>query len=119
MLSHRALALCGVSVSTRPNQSMQRLHRQLTVKEVGPNDVITNHGIEHGDHLAHDHNDHDLRHLASALKAHSHLRTPSLLMRARAQATVRVWKKRPGLQAHLQFTIQDGCGLPVATGAVS
>jgi hypothetical protein len=31
---------------------------------VGPNDVITNHGIEHGDHLAHDRNDHDLRHLA-------------------------------------------------------
>jgi putative ABC transport system substrate-binding protein len=36
---------------------------------VGPNDVITNHRIEHGDHLAHDRNDHDLRHLASALEA--------------------------------------------------
>jgi hypothetical protein len=57
-----------------------------TVKVVGPNDVITNHGIEHGDHLAHDRNDHDLRHLASALEAHSHLRNPSLLMRARAHA---------------------------------
>jgi hypothetical protein len=40
-------------------------------------------------------------------------------MRARAQATVRVWKKRSELQAHLRFAIQDGCGLPVATGAVS
>src|SRR6516164_701144 len=29
-----------------------------------------------------------------------HLRIPSLLMRARAQATVRVWKKRLELQAH-------------------
>jgi len=44
---------------------------------------------------------------------------PSLLMRGRAQATVRLWKKRPELQAHSRFTIQDACGLPVATGAVS
>ena len=68
-LAHPALALCAVSALTRPNQSAQRLSGQLTVKEVGPNDVITNHGIEHGDHLAHDRNDHDLRHLASALEA--------------------------------------------------
>jgi hypothetical protein len=27
------------------------------MKVVGPNDVITNHGIERGDHLAHDRND--------------------------------------------------------------
>ena len=59
------------------------------------------------------------RHIDSAKREHSHLRTPSLLMRARAQATVRIWKKRPELQAHSRFTIQDGCGLPVATGAVS
>jgi hypothetical protein len=51
-LSQRALALCAVSALTRPNQSVQRLSRQLTVNEVGPNDVITNHGIEDGDHLA-------------------------------------------------------------------
>jgi hypothetical protein len=56
-LSHRALALCAVSALTRPNQSVQRLPRQLTVKEVGPHDVITYHGIEHGDHLAHDRNE--------------------------------------------------------------
>jgi hypothetical protein len=46
-----------------------------------------------------------------------HLRNPSLLMRARAQATVRVWKKRPELQAHSRIEIRGGCGLPVATGA--
>jgi hypothetical protein len=46
-----------------------------------------------------------------------YLRNPSLLMRARAQATVRVWKKRPELQAHSRIRmIQSGCGLPVATG---
>src|SRR5215510_6672561 len=122
-LALRAPALCAASALTRPNQSAQWLssgrHNVPTVKVVGPNDVIKNHGIEHGDHLARNRNDHDFRHLACALEAHSHLRTPSLLMRARAQATVRVWKKRPELQAHSRFTIQDGCGLPVATGAVS
>jgi hypothetical protein len=41
------------------------------------------------------------------------------LVRARAQATVRVCKKRLEFQAHSRFAIQDGCGLPVATGAVS
>jgi hypothetical protein len=56
------------------------------------------------------------RHIDSTKREHSHLRAPSLLMRARAQATVRVWKKRPEFQAHLRFTIQDDCGLPVATG---
>jgi hypothetical protein len=68
-LPHRALALCAVSAFTRPNQSVQRLPRLLTMKEVGPHDVITNHGIEHGDHLAHDRNDHDFRHLACTLEA--------------------------------------------------
>jgi hypothetical protein len=48
-----------------------------------------------------------------------YLRNPSLLMRARAQATVRVWKKRPELQAHSRIGIRGGCGLPVAAGAVS
>jgi hypothetical protein len=37
-------------------------------------------------------------------------------VRARAQATVRVWKKGPELQAHSRFAIQSGCEL---TGAVS
>ena len=31
-------------------------------------------------------------------------------VRARAQATVRVWKKGPELQAHSRFAIQCGCG---------
>jgi hypothetical protein len=38
-----------------------------------------------------------------------------LLIRARALATVRVWKKRPEHQAHSRFNIRGGCGLPVAT----
>src|SRR5262249_55545995 len=72
-LALRAPALRAASALTRPNQSAQWLpssrHGVPTVKVVGPNEVITNHGIEHGDHLAHDRNDHDLRHLASALEA--------------------------------------------------
>src|SRR5262252_7133272 len=56
-----------------------------------------------------------LRHVDSAKR--EHLRIPSLLMRARAQATVRVWKKRPELQAHSRFANPSACGLPVATGA--
>ena len=54
------------------------------------------------------------RHVDSAVR--EHLRIPSLLMRARAQATVRVWKIRLELQAHWRIGIQGGCGLPVATG---
>jgi hypothetical protein len=41
------------------------------------------------------------------------------LMRARAQATVRVRKKRPELLAHSRCHNRTGCGLPVATGVVS
>jgi hypothetical protein len=37
-------------------------------------------------------------------------------MRARALATVRVWKKRLERQAHSRFKIRSACGLPVATG---
>src|SRR5689334_12592171 len=59
------------------------------------------------------------RHVDVTKREHRHLRIPSLLMRARTQATVRVWKKRPELQAHSRFGIQGGSGLPVATGAVS
>jgi hypothetical protein len=54
-----------------------------------------------------------LRHVDSANRLY--LRIPFLLMRARAQATVRVWKKRPELQAHWRTGIRNGCGLPVAT----
>jgi hypothetical protein len=60
-----------------------------------------------------------LRHVDTAERERSHLRTPCLLMRARAQATVRVWKKRPELQAHSRSDDQTACGLSAATGAVS
>ena len=67
--------------------------------------------------------DHDvqtiLRHIDTAKREHCHLRIPFLLMRARARATVRVWKKRLELQAHSRFMIRNGYGLPVATGARS
>jgi hypothetical protein len=50
MLSHRALALCAASALTRPDQPVQRLPRQLTVKEVvGPNDRSVGRIEEHGD----------------------------------------------------------------------
>jgi hypothetical protein len=58
-----------------------------------------------------------LRHVDTAEREHCHLRIPSLLMRARALATVRVWKKRLEHQAHSRSDIRGGCGLPVATGA--
>src|SRR6516225_546647 len=56
-----------------------------------------------------------LRHVDTAKREHGHLRIPSLLMRARALATVRVWKKRPEHQAHSRSDIRGGCGLPVTT----
>ena len=43
----------------------------------------------------------------------------TLLMPARALATVRVWKKRLELQAHPWRTFRGGCGLSVATGVRS
>ena len=58
-----------------------------------------------------------LRHVDTAKREHGHLRIPSLLMRARALATVRVWKNRPEHQAHSRSDIRGACGLPVATGA--
>src|SRR5262245_30758570 len=58
-----------------------------------------------------------LRHVDTAKREYGHLRIPSLLMRARALATVRVWKKRPEHQAHSRSDIRDACGLPVATEA--
>ncbi len=56
-----------------------------------------------------------LRHLNAAIGKLFHLRIPSLLMRARAQATVRVWKNRLEHQAHSRSNFRDGCGLPVVT----
>src|SRR5207248_873388 len=48
-----------------------------------------------------------------------HLRAPSLLMRARALATVREWKKPLERQAHSRSIDRGGCGLPVETGAIA
>ena len=56
-----------------------------------------------------------LRHVNAAIGKLFHLRIPSLLMRARAQATVRVWKNRREHQAHSRSNFRDGCGLPVVT----
>src|SRR5215813_1721218 len=58
-----------------------------------------------------------LRHVDTAKREYGHLRIPSLLMRDRALATVRVWKKRPEHEGHSRSDIRDACGLPVATGA--
>src|SRR5262245_11061146 len=60
-----------------------------------------------------------LRHIDAGEREHCHLRIPSLLMRARAQATVRGWKNRPELQAHSRTQVRSACGLPVATGVRS
>jgi len=93
-----APALCAATALTRPNPSAQRLssgrHAVSTAVAIDPIDVVN-----------------------CAIR--EYLRNPSLLMRARAQATVRVWKKRPELQAHSRIGIRGGCGLPVAAGAVS
>src|ERR1700739_4045046 len=60
-----------------------------------------------------------LRYVDSTVTMLCHLRAPALLMRAHALATVREWKKRLEHQAHSRSKSRGGCGLPVATGAVS
>ena len=71
-LALRAPALRAATALTRPNQSAEWLpcgrHTVPTAKMVGPNNVVANHGVEHGDHLAHDRNDHNLRQLAGGLE---------------------------------------------------
>ena len=47
------------------------------------------------------------------------LRIPYLLMRARALATVRAWKRRPEHQAHSRSDIRGGSGLAAETGSGS
>ena len=68
-----APALSAASALTRPNESAQWLsgdrHGVPTMKVVGPNYVITNHGIEDGDHLANDRNDRNLWQLAGCFEA--------------------------------------------------
>src|SRR5215208_2680857 len=60
-----------------------------------------------------------LRHVDSTEALLYHPRVPPLLMRARALATVREWKKRLEHQAHSRPCHRGGYGLPVATGTVS
>jgi hypothetical protein len=60
-----------------------------------------------------------LRHVDPTIGMLYHPRVPSLLMRARALATVREWKKRLEHQAHSGRCHRGGYGFPAATGAVS
>ena len=60
-----------------------------------------------------------LRYINSTVVMLCHLRAPSLLMRARALATVREWKKRLERQAHSRSISRGGYGLPVATGVTT
>src|SRR5262249_44156610 len=93
----------------RDGEATQLLH------QLGPAvDIITHRQAL----LVGQHHDVELifRYIDSAKREDCHLRIPSLLMRARARATVRVWKKRLELQAHSRFDSRSGYGLPVATG---
>src|SRR6266700_7069722 len=67
-LALRAPALRAATALTRPSRSAQRLpcgrQNVPTAKTVGPNNVVANHCVEHGDHLTHHRHDHDLRQLA-------------------------------------------------------
>src|SRR5258708_21912110 len=80
-LALRAPALRAATALTRPNPSAQRLSCGRHAVAIDPIDVVN-----------------------CAIR--EYLRNPSLLMRARAQATVRVWKKRPELR--LRASGRDG-----------
>ena len=71
-LALRAPALCAATALTRPNRSAQRLpcgrHAVPTGQTVGPTDVVTDHCIERGDHLAHHCHDRDLWQFAGGLE---------------------------------------------------
>jgi len=107
--------ICRTDVSTRGLETDRRDGKAAQLlHQLGPAiDVITHRqALLLGQH-------HDvepiLRYIDSAKREHCHLRIPSLLMRARALATVRVWKKQPELQAHSRFDGRSDYGLPVAT----
>src|SRR5713101_6016465 len=88
------------------------------VDEFGPAGGVTMHG--RALLFRQDHNVQTiLRYIDTAERVHYHLRIPFLLMRARARATVRVWKKRLELQAHSRIRVRNACGLPAATGVRS
>src|SRR5215204_824674 len=67
-LALRAPALRAATALTRQNRSAQWLpcgrHGVPTAVTVGPREIIANHCVEHGKHLAHHRHDHDLRELA-------------------------------------------------------
>src|ERR1700704_2857934 len=71
-LALRAPALRAATALTQPNRSAQWLpcgrHAVPTGQTVGPNDVVTDHCVERGDHLAHHRHDRDLRQFASGLQ---------------------------------------------------
>src|SRR5262245_48427632 len=64
-LALRTPALRAATALTRPSRSAQRLpcgrYVLPTAKTAGPNDVVANHCVEHGDHLTHHRHDHELR----------------------------------------------------------
>src|SRR5215471_11751927 len=106
-----ALAPDVILASATPSvQALQHANRTVPV-------VFAMVGDPVGMGRQHHHVQAVLRHVDTAKREHGHLRIPSLLMRARALATVRVWKKRPEHQAHSRFGNRGGCGLPVTTGA--
>jgi hypothetical protein len=65
----RAPALRTATALTRPNRSAQRLpcgrHAVPTAQTVSPSNIVTNHCVERGDHLAHHRHNHDLRLLSA------------------------------------------------------
>jgi hypothetical protein len=68
-----APALRAATALTRPNRSAVRLpcgrHSVPTAKTVGPNYVVSEHCVEHSDHLTHHRHDHDLRLLSCGREA--------------------------------------------------
>src|SRR5438128_4204839 len=71
-LALRAPALRAATALTRPNRSAQRLpcrHSVPTAKTVGPNNIVTDHCVERGDHLTHHRHDRDLRLLSARRQA--------------------------------------------------
>jgi hypothetical protein len=68
-LALRAPAQRAATALIRPSRSAQRLprsrHSVPTAKTVGPNNIVTNHCVERGDHLTHHRHDHNLGQLAS------------------------------------------------------
>jgi hypothetical protein len=72
-LALRAPALRVATALTRPNRSAQRLpcgrYTVPTAMTIGPNNIVTNHCVERGDHLTHHCHDRDLRLLSGGLEA--------------------------------------------------